>query len=77
MIYQLVENNVAFVGEQFGENLRFNSEVLTDVLYDNLYKLIGDKIEEDNFVSWLSDELVSKGCVFKQDVDEGNPEPVF
>ena len=65
LIYQLVENNVSYAGEQFGENLRFNSEVLTNVLYDNIYKLLGDKFEEDEFIDWLAGELVSNGCVTK------------
>lgn len=51
MVYQLVENNVKHAGEQFGENLRFNSEVLTNVLYDNIYDLLGDKFNEDEFVN--------------------------
>ena len=47
LIYELVEGNVQFANEQFGENLKFNSETLTNVLYDNIYKLIGDKLNED------------------------------
>ena len=65
MIYQLVENNVGYAGNQFGENLRFNSEVLTNVLYDNIYKLLGEKFEEDEFIQWLVDELLKNGCVIK------------
>ena len=50
LLYKLVENNVAYAGEQFGENLRFNSEVLTNVLYDNIKKLVGDKFEAEDFL---------------------------
>ena len=71
LIYQLVENNVGFAGEQFGENLRFNSEVLTNVLYDNIYNLLGEKFEEDDFVEWVAEELLKNGCVIKQ---ESEPE---
>lgn len=69
LIYQLVENNVGFAGEQFGENLRFNSEVLTNVLYDNIYDLLGDKLEEDKFIDWLAGELVKSGCVIRQEAE--------
>ena len=65
LIYKLVENNVAYAGEQFGENLRFNSEVLTNVLYDNIRKLVGDNFEGDDFVNWLADELVKNGYILK------------
>lgn len=64
-LYKLVENNVAYAGEQFGENLRFNSEVLTNVLYDNIKKLIGDKVVEDDFANWLADELLKNGYILK------------
>ena len=56
LLYKLVENNVAYAGEQFGENLRFNSEVLTNVLYDNIKKLVGDK---------FADELLKNGYILK------------
>lgn len=65
LIYKLVENNVAYAGEQFGENLRFNSEVLTNVLYDNIRKLIGDNFEGDDFANWLADELLKNGYILK------------
>ena len=65
MVYKLVENNVAYAGEQFGENLRFNSEVLTNVLYDNIRKLIGDNFEGDDFANWLADELLKNGYILK------------
>ena len=65
LIYQIVENNVAYAGEQFGENLRFNSEVLTNVLYDNIRKLIGDNFEGDDFANWLADELLKNGYILK------------
>lgn len=65
MLYKLVENNVAYAGEQFGDNLRFNSEVLTNVLYDNIKKLIGDKVVEDDFANWLADELLKNGYILK------------
>ena len=64
-MYKLVENNVAYAGEQFGENLRFNSEVLTNVLYDNIKDLVGDKFEADDFVEWLADELIKNGYILK------------
>lgn len=70
LIYQLVENNVAYAGEQFGENLRFNSETLTNVLYDNIYKLLGEKFEEDEFINWLVDELVESGAITKEQPEE-------
>lgn len=56
---------VSYAGDQFSDNLKFNSEVLTNVLYDNLYKLLGDKFNEDEFIKWVVDELVSRGCVVK------------
>ena len=65
LLYKLVENNVAYAGEQFGENLRFNSEVLTNVLYDNIKDLVGDKFEADDFVEWLADELIKNGYILK------------
>ena len=67
LIYQLVENNVSYAGDQFGENLRFNSETLTNVLYDNIFKLLGEKFEEEEFIKWVADELVNRGCVTKVD----------
>lgn len=66
LLYQLVENNVAYAGEQFGENLRFNSEILTNVLYDNIYKLLGEKFNEDEFVEWLVGELLEKGAITRE-----------
>lgn len=54
----MVENNVAYAGEQFGENLRFNSEVLTNVLYDNIKKVLEEKIETGEFAEWLADNLI-------------------
>ena len=65
LIYQLVENNVAFAGEQFGENLRFNSETLTNVLYDNIFDLLGEKFDEDEFIKYVVDELLKNGCIVK------------
>ena len=65
LLYKLVENNVAYAGEQFGENLRFNSEVLTNVLYDNIKKLVGDKFEAEDFANWLADELLKNGYILK------------
>ena len=70
LIYQLVENSVGFAGDVFGENLRFNSEVLTNVLYDNIYRLLGDKIEEDDFAEWLADELLKNGYILKSTEQE-------
>ena len=65
LLYQLVENNVEYAGEQFSENLRFNSKVLTDVLYDNIYKLLGEKFQEDEFIDWLAQQLIDKGAVIQ------------
>ena len=65
LLYKLVENNVAYAGEQFGENLRFNSEVLTNVLYDNIKKLVGDKFEAEDFANWLADELIKNGYILQ------------
>lgn len=65
LLYKLVENNVAYAGEQFGENLRFNSEVLTNVLYDNIKKLVGDKFESEDFANWLANELLKNGYILK------------
>ena len=65
LLYKLVENNVAYAGEQFGKNLRFNSEVLTNVLYDNIKKLVGDKFESEDFANWLADELLKNGYILK------------
>ena len=47
LIYQLVENTVALAGDQFSENLKFDSETLTNVLYDNLHKLLSEKFNDD------------------------------
>ena len=71
-LYQLVENNVGYATQQFSDNLKFNSETLTNVLYDNIYDLIGEKMSEDEFVDWLADELVSRGAV----VDSSTDKPV-
>jgi hypothetical protein len=65
LVYQLVENNVEYAGEQFSENLRFNSKVLTNVLYDNIYKLLGEKFQEDEFIDWLAQQLLDKGAVIQ------------
>lgn len=62
-MYQLVENNVNYAREQFSENLKFNSEVLTNVLYDNIYKLLGEQFEQDKFVEWVADELLNSGSI--------------
>lgn len=70
LIYQLVESNVAYAGGQFAENLRFNSETLTNVLYDNIYKLLGEKFDEDEFIEWAANELLDRGCVIKSKDNE-------
>ncbi len=72
LLYKLVENNVAYAGEQFGENLRFNSEVLTNVLYDNIRKLIGDNFEGEDFANWLADELLKNGYILKAEEPSGD-----
>ena len=85
LLYKLVENNVAYAGEQFGENLRFNSEVLTNVLYDNIKKLVGDKFEAEDFANWLADELLKNGYILKattppvseNEIPEPNEEIVY
>ena len=69
LIYKLVQNNVEFAQEQFGENLLVNSEVLTNVLYDNLYKLVGERIEQEDFSNWLADELLNNGYVITPSSD--------
>lgn len=79
-IYDIVEQDVRFAGEQFSENLRFNGEVLTNVLYENIYKILGDEFEEDKFVEYVANELISRGCVIlehndeKENVDETSPQ---
>ena len=50
--------------------MRFNSEVLTNVLYDNIKKLVEDKFEADDFANWLADELVKNGYILKQSTPE-------
>ena len=65
LIYELVQKNVEFAGSQFSDNLWFNTIVLTDVLYENLYKLLNGKFEESDFVDWVAQELLNRGCVFK------------
>ena len=65
LIWQLVQNCVDYAAGQFSENLSFNSEVLTNVLYDNIYDLLGDKFEENEFVEWIVDKLIENGCVVK------------
>lgn len=39
-------NCVDYAAEQFDGNLQFNSNTLTNVLYDNIYKLLGNKLNE-------------------------------
>lgn len=68
LLYKLVENNVAYAGEQFGENLKVNNEVLTNVLYDNIRKLLGDKFDADDFTTYIADELLKNGYVLKSNV---------
>lgn len=65
LIYELVQRNVEFAGTQLSDNLWFNSVVLTDVLYQNLYKLLEGKFEESDFVDWTAQELLKRGCVYK------------
>lgn len=72
LIFQLVANNVSYAGEQFSDNLRFSSETLTNVLYDNIYSLLEEKFDEDEFVKWVADGLVENGAVWKV---EENPPP--
>ena len=72
LIYELVEGNVQFANEQFGENLKFNSETLANVLYDNIYKLIGDKLNEDQIAEYIADQIIQNGGVSQ--IDTGNDE---
>ena len=83
LICQLVQNCVDYAAEQFHDNLQFNTEVLTNVLYDNIYKILGEKFEEEKFVEWIVDELVESGFVMKSEESEQTkqkekppPEPV-
>ena len=73
LIFQLVANNVSYAGEQLSDNLRFSSETLTNVLYDNIYSLLEEKFDEDEFVKWVADGLVEAGAVWK--VEENPPPP--
>lgn len=66
LIYELVENNVDYAGAEFSKNLRFSTDTLTDILYDNIYYLLGEKFKEDEFINWLADTLVENGCVTSQ-----------
>ena len=71
-------NCVDYASDQFGENLQFNSETLTNVLYDNIYKILGDNFEEEKFIEWLVDELLKNGCIVKvpqQQQDQKKEEP--
>ena len=70
LLYKLVENNVAYAGEQFGENLRFNSETLTNVLYDNIKKLLGEKFDSEEFATQVADQLLENGYVLRQTTPE-------
>ena len=65
LIYQLVENCVEKAKEQFTDNLDFNSETLTNVLYDNIYKLLGDSFNQDEFVQTVADKLLENGSAAK------------
>ena len=71
-IYKLVENNVKYAGQEFGKNLKVNSKVLTDVLYDNIYKIIESKFNDQKFVQELADKMVEDGDITddKQNVVE-------
>ena len=75
LVYQLVENNVGFAKESFKENLKFNSEVLTNVIYDNISKLLEDKFNDDELVDWLADELADNGGVLSGGESESAEEP--
>ena len=43
--------------------MEFNSETLTNILCDNINKLLGDKFNEDEFVKQVVDELVKQGAI--------------
>lgn len=75
LIYELVQRNVEFAGSQLSERLWFNNTTLTDVLYDNLYKLLGGKFEESDFVEWTAQELIKRGCVYKDTSEVGSETP--
>lgn len=64
-IYKLVENNVGYAGKEFGKNLKVNSKVLTNVIYDNIVKVLNEKFNQDDFVKWVADKLVDSGCITK------------
>lgn len=53
------------------DNLRLNSEVLTDVLYANIFKLLGNKFNTDEFVDWVANLIVDSGGVVKECASEG------
>ena len=76
MIFNLVENTVQFAQEQFETNLSFNNEVLTNVLYDNIYKILQENIESSDFAKWLADELIKQGCVFIKSSEDGEKTPI-
>ena len=63
LLYKLVENMVSYAGDQFGENLRFNSEVLCDLLFANIKDVIESKLDDDTFPKWIADELLKRGVV--------------
>lgn len=75
LIYELVQRNVEFAGNQLSDNLWFNSIVLTDVLYQNLYKLLEGKFNESDFVDWTAQELLKRGCVYKGNDQQEKKEP--
>lgn len=74
-IYDIVQCNVQFANEQFDDNLRFNSDTLTNVLYSNIYKLLEDKFGDDDFVQDIADDLIANGCVYRvNDSGQNNTE---
>lgn len=76
LIWQLVMNCVDFASQQFESNLKFNAQTLTDVLYDNIYKLLGDKLNEEQFAQNVVDKLIESGCVVNSDPEKATPEIV-
>ena len=66
-----MESTISYAGEQFGDNLKYNQKVLADVLYDNLFDLLSNKLNEDSFVSGLVDDLIANGCVVRSGSPSG------
>ena len=42
------------------------------MLYDNIYQLLSDKFQEDEFIEDVANKLIEDGCVVK--IDDGSSE---